>query len=135
MFSTVQYLNDEFLNIVSFMAKITILFLSTTQIIKVTFYSLIVSIMLQYGIKYIHVEELKVDFIDIQFVILTLLVLAQINLIFNLILERIYNNFESLRINIKEKDKKIHQLNKDIEEMIKKLENQNIENQESIKEN
>lgn len=133
MFSTVQYLNDEFLNIVSFMAKITILFLSTTQIIKVTFYSLIVSIMLQYGIKYIHVEELKVDFIDIQFVILTLLVLAQINLIFNLILERIYNNFESLRINIKEKDKKIHQLNKDIEEMIKKLENQNIENQESIK--
>lgn len=135
MFSTVQYLNDEFLNIVGFMAKITILFLSTTQIIKVTFYSLIVSIMLQYGIKYIHVEELKVDFIDIQFVILTLLVLAQINLIFNLILERIYNNFESLRINIKEKDKKIHQLNKDIEEMIKKLENQNIENQESIKEN
>jgi len=131
MFSTVQYLNDEFLNIVSFMAKITILFLSTTQIIKVTFYSLIVSIMLQYGIKYIHVEELKVDFIDIQFVILTLLVLAQINLIFNLILERIYNNFESLRINIKEKDKKIHQLNKDIEEMIKKLENQNIENKEN----
>jgi hypothetical protein len=58
-----------------------------------------------------------------------------LNKFVNLILERIYNNFESLRINIKEKDKKIHQLNKDIEEMIKKLENQNIENQESIKEN
>lgn len=134
MFSTVQYLNDEFLNIVSFIINITILFLSTTQIIKVSFYSLLVSIMLQYGIKYINIEELKVDFIDIQFVILTLLVLAQINLIFNLILERIYNNFETLRMNIKEKDKKINQLNKDIEEMIKKIKNENLRNENIVNE-
>ena len=121
MFSTVQYLNDEFLNIVSFITKITIMFLSTTQIIKVSFYSLLASLMLQYGIKYIEVEELNVDWIDIQFVILILFVLAQINLIFNLISERIYNNFESLKTIIKEKDRKIHQLNKDIGELNKKL--------------
>ena len=128
MFSTVQYLNDEFLNIVSFITKITIMFLSTTQIIKVSFYSLLASLMLQYGIKYIEVEELNVDWIDIQFVILILFVLAQINLIFNLISERIYNNFESLKTIIKEKDRKIHQLNKDIGELNKKLVNEKLVN-------
>ena len=134
MFSTVQYLNDEFLNIVSFITKITIMFLSTTQIIKVSFYSLLASLMLQYGIKYIEVEELNVDWIDIQFVILILFVLAQINLIFNLISERIYNNFESLKTIIKEKDRKINQLNKDIAELNKKLVNEKLVNEKLVNE-
>ena len=126
MFSAVQNSTNEFLNIVSFITKITIMFLSTTQIIKVSFYSLLASLMLQYGIKYIEVEELNVDWIDIQFVILILFVLAQINLIFNLISERIYNNFESLKTIIKEKDRKINQLNKDIAELNKKLVNEKL---------
>ena len=118
---TFQYSNNKFLKVVEFILKITIMFLSTTQIIKVSFYSLLASLMLQYGIKYIEVEELNVDWIDIQFVILILFVLAQINLIFNLISERIYNNFESLKTIIKEKDRKIHQLNKEIAELNEKL--------------
>ena len=135
MFSAVQNSTNEFLNIVSFITKITIMFLSTTQIIKVSFYSLLASLMLQYGIKYIEVEELNVDWIDIQFVILILFVLAQINLIFNLISERIYNNFESLKTIIKEKDRKIHQLNKDIGELNKKLVNKKLVNEKLVNKN
>ena len=134
MFSAVQNSTNEFLNIVSFITKITIMFLSTTQIIKVSFYSLLASLMLQYGIKYIEVEELNVDWIDIQFVILILFVLAQINLIFNLISERIYNNFESLKTIIKEKDRKINQLNKDIAELNKKLVNEKLVNEKLVNE-
>jgi len=65
--------------------------------------------------------------IDIQFVILTLFMLAQINLIFKIISDRIYDNFESLKTIIKEKDRKIHQLNKDIAELNEKLVNEKRE--------
>jgi hypothetical protein len=123
---TVQYSNDEFLNFVSFIVNITIMFLSTTQIIKVTTISILVSIMLQYGIEYIKVLEFQYEWIDILFVILTLLLLGQIYLIFKIITERIYYNFETLRTTIKEKDRKINQLNNDIAELNKKLVNENL---------
>jgi hypothetical protein len=123
---TVQYSNDEFLNFISFIVNVTIMFLSTTQIIKVTTISILVSIMLQYGIQYIKVLEFQYEWIDILFVILTLLLLGQIYLIFKNISERIYYNFETLRTTIKEKDRKINQLNNDIAELNKKLVNEKL---------
>lgn len=126
---TFQYSNNKFLKVVEFILKITIMFLSMTQIIKVTLFGLLASLILQYGIKNVKIEELEFDWIDIQFVILILLVLGQINLIFNLISERIYNNFESLKTIIKEKDRKINQLNKDIAELNKKLVNETLVNE------
>ena len=138
---TFQYSNNKFLKVVEFILKITIMFLSITQIIKVTLFSLLASLILQYGIKNVKIEELEFDWIDIQFdwidiqfVILILLVLAQINLIFNLISERIYNNFESLKTIIKEKDRKINQLNKDIAELNKKLVNEKLVNEKLVNE-
>jgi hypothetical protein len=131
----VQYSNDEFLNMVRFIVNITILFLSTTQIIKVTLISILVSIMLQYGIEYIKVLEFQYEWIDILCVILTLLLLTQIYLIFKIITERICYNFETLRTTIKEKDRKINQLNKDIAELNKKLVNENLVNENLVKEN
>ena len=114
MSNTVQYSNDEFLNVITFILKLTIMFLSTTKIIKVTLLSLMVGLMLQYGLNLIKVLEFEYEWIDIQIVILTLFMLAQINLIFKIISDRIYDNFESLKTIIKEKDRKIHQLNKEI---------------------
>ena len=132
----VQYSNDEFLNVINFICKITIMFLSTTKIIKVTLLSVIVSLMLQYGINFIQVPqfELKYEWIDIQFVILTLFILAKINLIFKIISDRIYDNFESLKTIIKEKDRKIHQLNKDIAELNEKLVNEKLVNEKLVNE-
>ena len=121
MSNTVQYSNDEFLNVITFILKLTIMFLSTTKIIKVTLLSLMVGLMLQYGLNLIKVLEFEYEWIDIQIVILTLFMLAQINLIFKIISDRIYDNFESLKTIIKEKDKKIHQLNKEIAELNEKL--------------
>lgn len=129
---TLQYSKDEFLNVVTFMLKITIMFLSMTQIIKVSLLSLIVGLMLQYGFNFIKISELEYEWIDIQFVILTLLLLAQINLIFKIISDRIYDNFESLKTIIKEKDRKIHQLNKDIAELNEKLVNEKLVNKKLV---
>jgi hypothetical protein len=129
---TLQYSKDEFLNVVTFMLKITIMFLSITQIIKVSLLSLIVGLMLQYGFNFIKISELEYEWIDIQFVILTLLLLAQINLIFKIISDRIYDNFESLKTIIKEKDRKIHQLNKDIAELNEKLVNEKLVNKKLV---
>ena len=80
-----------------------------------------VGLMLQYGLNLIKVLEFEYEWIDIQIVILTLFMLAQINLIFKIISDRIYDNFESLKTIIKEKDRKIHQLNKEIAELNEKL--------------
>ena len=121
MSNTVQYSNDEFLNVITFILKLTIMFLSTTKIIKVTLLSLMVGLILQYGLNLIKVLEFEYEWIDIQIVILTLFMLAQINLIFKIISDRIYDNFESLKTIIKEKDRKIHQLNKEIAELNEKL--------------
>jgi hypothetical protein len=52
--------------------------------------------------------------------------LGQIYLIFKNISERIYYNFETLRTTIKEKDRKINQLNNDIAELNKKLVNEKL---------
>ena len=128
MFSAVQNSTNEFLNIVSFITKITIMFLSTTKIIKVTLLSVITGLILQYGFDFIQALEIQYEWIDIQFVLLTLFMLAQINLIFKIISDRIYDNFESLKTIIKEKDRKIHQLNKDIGELNKKLVNEKLVN-------
>ena len=127
MSNTVQYSNDEFVNVITFILKLTIMFLSTTKIIKVTLLSLIVGLILQYGFDFIQELEIQYEWIDIQFVILTLFMLAQINLIFKIISDRIYDNFESLKTIIKEKDRKIHQLNKDIAELNEKLVNEKRE--------
>ena len=121
MSNTVQYSNDEFLNVITFILKLTIMFLSTTKIIKVTLLSFIVGLILQYGLNLIKVLEFEYEWIDIQCVMLTLFMLAQINLIFKIISDRIYDNFESLKTIIKEKDRKIHQLNKEIAELNEKL--------------
>ena len=126
---TLQYSNDEFVNVISIIIKITIMFLSTTKIIKVTLLSLIVGLILQYGFDFIQALEIQYEWIDIQFVILTLFMLAQINLIFKIISDRIYDNFESLKTIIKEKDRKIHQLNKDIAELNEKLVNEKLVNE------
>ena len=132
---TLQYSKDEFLNVVTFMLKITIMFLSMTQIIKVSLLSLIAGLMLQYGFNFIKISELEYEWFDIQFVILTLLtlfMLAQINLIFKIISDRIDDNFESLKTIIKEKDRKIHQLNKDIAELNEKLVNEKLVNEKLV---
>jgi hypothetical protein len=125
---TVQYSNDEFLNIISIIIKITIMFLSTTKIIKVTLLSVIVGLILQHGFDFIQALEIQYEWIDIQFVILTLFMLAQINLIFKIISDRIYENFESLKMIIKEKDRKIHILNKEIAKLNEKLVNEKLVN-------
>jgi len=127
MSNTVQYSNDEFVNVITFILKLTIMFLSTTKIIKVTLLSVITGLILQYGFDFIQALEIQYEWIDIQFVILTLFMLAQINLIFKIISDRIYDNFESLKTIIKEKDRKIHQLNKDIAELNEKLVNEKRE--------
>jgi hypothetical protein len=126
---SIQYSKDEFLNVVTFILKITIMFLSTTKIIKVSLLSLILGLTLQYGFNFIKVSEFEYEWIDIQFVLLTLFMLAQINLIFKIISDKIYENFESLKTIIKEKDRKIHQLNKDIAELNEKLVNEKLENE------
>ena len=131
---TVQYSNDEFLNIISIIIKITIMFLSITKIIKVTLFSLIAGLILQCGFNFIKVTEFQYEWIDIQFVIFTLCVLAQINLIFKIISDRINDNFESLKTIIKEKDKKIHQLNKNIAELNEKLVNEKLVNEKLVNE-
>jgi len=105
------------------------MFLSITKIIKVTLLSVIAGLILQYGFDFIQALEIQYEWIDIQFVILTLLLLAQINLIFKIISDRIYENFESLKIIIKEKDRKIHILNKEIAELNEKLVNEKLENE------
>ena len=125
---TVQYSNDEFLNIISIIIKITIMFLSITKIIKVTIFSVITGLILQYGFNFIQALEIQYEWIDIQFAILALLALAQINLIFKIISDRIYDNFESLKTIIKEKDRKIHILNKKIAELNEKLVNEKLVN-------
>ena len=135
MSNTVQYSNDEFLNVITFILKLTIMFLSTTKIIKVTLLSLMVGLMLQYGLNLIKVLEFEYEWIDIQIVILTLFMLAQINLIFKIISDRIDDNFESLKTIIKEKDRKIHQLNKDIAELYEKLVNEKLLNEKLVNEN
>ena len=135
MSNTVQYSNDEFLNVITFILKLTIMFLSTTKIIKVTLLSLMVGLMLQYGLNLIKVLEFEYEWIDIQIVILTLFMLAQINLIFKIISDRIDDNFESLKTIIKEKDRKIHQLNKDIAELNEKLVNEKLVNEKLVNEN
>jgi hypothetical protein len=127
MSNTVQYSNDEFVNVITFILKLTIMFLSTTKIIKVTLLSVITGLILQYGFDFIQALEIQYEWIDIQFVLLTLFMLAQINLIFKIISDRIYDNFESLKTIIKEKDRKIHQLNKDIAELNEKLVNEKRE--------
>ena len=135
MSNTVQYSNDQFLNMISIIIKITIMFLSTTKIIKVTLFSLIAGLILQCGFNFIKVTEFQYEWIDIQFVILTLLtlfMLAQINLIFKIISDRIYDNFESLKTIIKEKDRKIHQLNKEIAELNEKLVNKKLVNEKLV---
>jgi len=129
MSNTVQYSNDEFVNVITFILKLTIMFLSTTKIIKVTLLSVITGLILQYGFDFIQALEIQYEWIDIQFVILTLFMLAQINLIFKIISDRIYDNFESLKTIIKEKDRKIHQLNKDIAELNEKLVNEKLVNE------
>ena len=128
MSNTVQYSNDEFLNIISIIIKITIMFLSITKIIKVTIFSVITGLILQYGFNFIQALEIQYEWIDIQFAILALLALAQINLIFKIISDRIYDNFESLKTIIKEKDRKIHILNKKIAELNEKLVNEKLVN-------
>ena len=80
------------------------MFLSITKIIKVTLLSVITGLILQYGFDFIQALEIQYEWIDIQFAILALLALAQINLIFKIISDRIYDNFESLKTIIKEKD-------------------------------
>ena len=135
MSNTVQYSNDQFLNMISIIIKITIMFLSTTKIIKVTLFSLIAGLILQCGFNFIKVTEFQYEWIDIQFVILTLLtlfMLAQINLIFKIISDRIYENFESLKTIIKEKDRKIHILNKEIAELNEKLVNKKLVNEKLV---
>ena len=132
MSHTVQYSNDEFLNVITFILKLTIMFLSTTKIIKVTLLSLMVGLILQYGLNLIKVLEFEYEWIDIQCVMLTLFMLAQINLIFKIISDRIYDNFESLKTIIKEKDRKIHQLNKDIAELNEKLVNEKLVNEKLV---
>ena len=132
MSNTVQYSNDQFLNMISIIIKITIMFLSTTKIIKVTLFSLIAGLILQYGLNFIKVLELEYEWIDIQIVILTLFMLAQINLIFKIISDRIYENFESLKTIIKEKDRKIHILNKEIAELNEKLVNKKLVNEKLV---
>jgi len=134
MSNTVQYSNDEFVNIISIIIKITIMFLSTTKIIKVTLLSLIVGLILQYGFDFIQTLEIQYEWIDIQFVLLTLFMLAQINLIFKIISDRIYDNFESLKTIIKEKDRKIHILNKEIAELNEKLVNEKLVNEKLVNE-
>ena len=134
MSHTVQYSNDEFLNVITFILKLTIMFLSTTKIIKVTLLSFIVGLILQYGLNLIKVLEFEYEWIDIQCVMLTLFMLAQINLIFKIISDRIYDNFESLKTIIKEKDRKIHQLNKDIAELNEKLVNEKLVNEKLVNE-
>ena len=129
MSNTVQYSNDEFVNVITFILKLTIMFLSTTKIIKVTLLSVITGLILQYGFDFIQALEIQYEWIDIQFVLLTLFMLAQINLIFKIISDRIYDNFESLKTIIKEKDRKIHQLNKDIAELNEKLVNEKLVNE------
>ena len=126
---TLQYSNDEFVNVISIIIKITIMFLSTTKIIKVTLLSLIVGLILQYGFDFIQELEIQYEWIDIQFILLTLFMLAQINLIFKIISDRIYDNFESLKTIIKEKDRKIHILNKEISELNEKLVNEKLVNE------
>jgi len=134
MSNTVQYSNDEFVNVITFILKLTIMFLSTTKIIKVTLLSVITGLILQYGFDFIQALEIQYEWIDIQFVILTLFMLAQINLIFKIISDRIYDNFESLKTIIKEKDRKIHQLNKDIAELNEKLVNEKLVNEKLVNE-
>ena len=134
MSNTVQYSNDQFLNMISIIIKITIMFLSTTKIIKVTLFSLIAGLILQCGFNFIKVTEFQYEWIDIQFVILTLFMLAQINLIFKIISDRIYENFESLKTIIKEKDRKIHILNKEIAELNEKLVNKKLVNKKLVNE-
>ena len=129
MSNTVQYSNDEFVNVITFILKLTIMFLSTTKIIKVTLLSVITGLILQYGFDFIQALEIQYEWIDIQFVILTLFMLAQINLIFKIISDRIYDNFESLKTIIKEKDRKIHILNKEISELNEKLVNEKLVNE------
>jgi len=53
MSNTVQYSNDEFVNVITFILKLTIMFLSTTKIIKVTLLSVITGLILQYGFDFI----------------------------------------------------------------------------------
>jgi hypothetical protein len=132
MSNTVQYSNDEFLNIISIIIKITIMFLSITKIIKVTIFSVITGLILQYGFNFIQALEIQYEWIDIQFAILALLALAQINLIFKIISDRIYDNFESLKTIIKEKDRKIHILNKKIAELNEKLVNEKLVNEKLV---
>ncbi len=131
---TVQYSNDEFLNIISIIIKITIMFLSITKIIKVTIFSVITGLILQYVVDGIQAYGFQYEWIDIQFVILTLFILAQINLIFKIISDRIYENFESLKTIIKEKDRKIHILNKEIAELNEKLVNEKLVNEKLVNE-
>ena len=134
MSNTVQYSNDEFVNVITFILKLTIMFLSTTKIIKVTLLSVITGLILQYGFDFIQALEIQYEWIDIQFVILTLFMLAQINLIFKIISDRIYENFESLKTIIKEKDRKIHILNKEIAELNEKIVNEKRVNEKLVNE-
>ena len=129
---TVQYSNDEFLNIISIIIKITIMFLSITKIIKVTLFSVITGLILQYVVDGIQASGFQYEWIDIQFAILALLALAQINLIFKIISDRINENFESLKTIIKEKDRKIHILNKEIAELNEKLVNEKLVNEKLV---
>ena len=104
------------------------MFLSITKIIKVTLFSVITGLILQYVVDGIQASGFQYEWIDIQFAILALLALAQINLIFKIISDRIYEKFESLKTIIKEKDRKIHILNKEIAELNEKLVNEKLVN-------
>lgn len=116
----IMVLYNEFLDMVSFIIKIIILFLSITKALKVSLISFIIAVMLQLGYNFdvtksfLHtlLYNYNYNWVDIALTIITAAISFTIIAIFKLISDKIDKNFEELNNTIKQKDIMIEKLNK-----------------------
>lgn len=110
----------KILDMVSFIIKLTILFLSITKALKVSLISFIVAVMLQLGYNFNVTKtywntlmyNYNYNWIDVALTIITGTISFTIIVIFKIISEKIDKKFEELNNTIKDKDLMIEKLKK-----------------------
>lgn len=110
----------KFLDMVSFIITLTILFLSITKMLKVSLISFIVAVMLQLGYNFNVTKtywntlmyNYNYNWIDVALTIITGTISFTIIVIFKIISEKIDKKFEELNNTIKDKDLMIEKLKK-----------------------
>jgi len=110
----------KFLDMVSFIIKFTVLFMTITKTLKVSLISFIIAVMLQLGYNFNVTKtywnalmyNYNYNLLDIALTIITGTISFSIIVIFKIISDKIDKKFEELNNTIKQKDIMIEKLNK-----------------------